>query len=224
MDADEKTTEYNGSDFIPGQTTLPTIVKHYKTKMDHVTDKYLNLTIPFKTGRWIIAAVIALLFILRCVFTSSPFHYVLVMYCLYVYIIVHFLLFITPLGAPQSHSPNEIIPMDSDFMFDDEDGLRLEMLQLPNKADERDDEYKPFIPQLPEFKFWWLFVKSHLICLFLTLFQVFDIPVYWPILFMYLAFVVVLTALDEMKKWKEYGYVPFDFLRKKQNRKTKFDS
>ncbi|GKT31813.1 Retrieval of early ER protein Rer1 like protein [Aduncisulcus paluster] len=189
--------------FFPEDTTLPRLVKTYKARTDRILDKYLNISIPYKQQRWIVLGIYAFLFILRCILSSAPFHYVLVMYCLYVYTIVHLLLVLTPNKMPV------------DMLQDkDEEGLSVDMLRLPTRDDERDDdEYKPFIPKLPEFKFWWLLVKAHTIAFICTFFPILDIPVYWPILIIYLVVVVVSTFSSEYKKWVEYNYVPFDFLR-----------
>ena len=42
---------------------------------------------------------------------------------------------------------------------------------------ETNDEKKPFIRKLPEFKFWYQMTRALIICLFLTLTSMTDIPV-----------------------------------------------
>jgi len=44
------------------------------------------------------------------------------------------------------------------------------------------EEFRPFMRRLPEFKFWLSTMKSTLIAFFCTFFEFFDIPVFWPIL------------------------------------------
>ncbi len=54
-------------------------------------------------------------------------------------------------------------------------------------------EFKPFIRRLPEFKFWYSCLKAVGVSLLLTLFKVFDVPVFWPILLIYFIILFVLT-------------------------------
>lgn len=61
---------------------------------------------------------------------------------------------------------------------------------LPTRANE---EFRPFIRRLPEFKFWYSVVKSSLLSIFLTFFQFFDVPVFWPILVLYFIILFCIT-------------------------------
>ncbi|CAK5085296.1 unnamed protein product [Meloidogyne enterolobii] len=47
------------------------------------------------------------------------------------------------------------------------------------------EEFRPFMRRLPEFKFWLSTMKSTLVAFTCTFFEVFDVPVFWPILVMY---------------------------------------
>jgi len=62
---------------------------------------------------------------------------------------------------------------------------------LPTK---QDDEFRPFIRRLPEFKFWHSATRAIVIGFFCTWFQVFDIPVFWPVLVMYWFILFFLTS------------------------------
>lgn len=62
---------------------------------------------------------------------------------------------------------------------------------LPTK---QDDEFRPFIRRLPEFKFWHAATRAIAIGFFCTWFTVFDIPVFWPVLVMYWIILFVLTS------------------------------
>lgn len=61
---------------------------------------------------------------------------------------------------------------------------------LPTRANE---EFRPFIRRLPEFKFWYSVVKSTLLSIFLTFFHFFDVPVFWPILVLYFIVLFCIT-------------------------------
>lgn len=48
-----------------------------------------------------------------------------------------------------------------------------------------EEEFRPFIRRLPEFKFWLSATKATLLALLATTTRATDIPVYWPILLVY---------------------------------------
>jgi hypothetical protein len=62
---------------------------------------------------------------------------------------------------------------------------------LPTK---QDDEFRPFIRRLPEFKFWHSATRAILIGFICTWFRMFDIPVFWPVLVMYWFILFYLTS------------------------------
>jgi hypothetical protein len=80
---------------------------------------------------------------------------------------------------------------------DDED----EGPSLPTKADE---EFKPFIRRLPEFKFWYYSTRGFLIALGCTFIKAFDIPVFWPILLMYFLMLFGLTMRRQIAHMIRY--------------------
>lgn len=67
---------------------------------------------------------------------------------------------------------------------------------LPTKQDE---EFKPFIRRLPEFKFWFWATRAIGISLVCTCFAIFDVPVFWPVLVMYWLILFVLTSMEPLK-------------------------
>ncbi|CAG5090974.1 Similar to RER1: Protein RER1 (Bos taurus), partial [Cotesia congregata] len=78
--------------------------------------------------------------------------------------------------------------------------------ELPTKANE---EFRPFIRRLPEFKFWYSVTKSTIIALFCTMFELFNIPVFWPILVMYFITLFCITMKRQIKHMIKYRYLPF---------------
>jgi hypothetical protein len=62
---------------------------------------------------------------------------------------------------------------------------------LPTKQDE---EFRPFIRRLPEFKFWYSATRAIAIGFFCTWFEVFDVPVFWPVLVVYWFILFCLTS------------------------------
>lgn len=62
---------------------------------------------------------------------------------------------------------------------------------LPTKQDE---EFRPFIRRLPEFKFWHSATRAVAISFLCSWFEVFNVPVFWPVLVMYWMMLFVLTS------------------------------
>lgn len=63
---------------------------------------------------------------------------------------------------------------------------------LPTKQDE---EFRPFIRRLPEFKFWYSATRALVIGFVCTWFEFFDIPVFWPVLVVYWLILFTLTSM-----------------------------
>lgn len=62
---------------------------------------------------------------------------------------------------------------------------------LPTRKDE---EFRPFIRRLPEFKFWYSATRAIFIAFVCAWFSMFDIPVFWPILVVYWLILFTLTS------------------------------
>ena len=63
----------------------------------------------------------------------------------------------------------------------------------------RDDEFRPFIRRLPEFKFWYALTKAFCVAFVMTFFSLFNIPVFWPILLLYFIALFFLTMKRQIK-------------------------
>jgi len=79
---------------------------------------------------------------------------------------------------------------------------------------QRDDEFRPFVRRLPEWQFWLSSTRATLVALFCTVSEVFDVPVYWPILVIYFFVLFALTMRRQIQHMVKYKYVPFDIGRK----------
>lgn len=99
-------------------------------------------------------------------------------YALGIYLLNLFLAFLQPKFDPS----NEAI--DNEM----EDGAAG---GLPTK---RDEEFRPFIRRLPEFKFWHAATRAVVIAFLCSWFEVFNVPVFWPVLVMYWMILFVLTS------------------------------
>jgi Rer1 family len=68
---------------------------------------------------------------------------------------------------------------------------------LPTKQDE---EFRPFIRRLPEFKFWYSATRAIAFGFVCTWFKVFDVPVFWPVLVIYWLVLFALTSKFLIRK------------------------
>merc|ERR1711997_610924 len=79
-----------------------------------------------------------------------------------------------------------------------------------------DEEFHPFIRRVPEFKFWLAATKSVCIGFAMTLFSLFDIPVFWPILLLYFVVLFTITMKRQIEHMIKFSYIPCDCFKKKR--------
>ncbi|SPO04501.1 probable RER1 protein [Cephalotrichum gorgonifer] len=161
----------------------------------------LDQSTPFVLYRWVTTAVLLVLFFVR-IFVAQGWY--IVAYALGIYLLNLFLAFLSPKFDPVSDA------LDQDM----EDGSAG---GLPTK---NDDEFKPFIRRLPEFKFWYWATRAICIGSVCTLFEVFDVPVFWPVLVMYWFILFFLTMRRQIQHMIKYRYVPFEFGKKKYTKNS----
>ncbi|CAJ0567475.1 unnamed protein product, partial [Mesorhabditis spiculigera] len=147
---------------------------------------YLDKLTPHTGVRWVLAVLTVFAFCLRIFYLQG---FYIVTYALFIYYLNMLLLFLTP-------SIDPALELD-----DDEDGP-----MLPSR---NNDEFRPFMRRLPEFKFWLSMMKSTMIGFFCTFFEVFDVPVFWPILVMYFFILFFLTMKRQILHMIKYRYIPF---------------
>lgn len=123
----------------------------------------------------------------------------IITYALHIYYLNLFIAFLTPKVDPITYD---------DANEDDEDGQTL-----PTSTHQA--EFKPFIRRLPEFKFWWWACRATMIAFSLTFFEMFNVPVFWPILVMYFIMLFVITMKRQIKHMVKHRYVPWTAGKKK---------
>jgi len=99
-----------------------------------------------------------------------------VAYSLGIYLLNLFLAFISPKFDPSLEQ--------DEGMEDGTSGA------LPTK----EEEFRPFVRRLPEFKFWYSSTKAIVIAFVCTWFGAFDLPVFWPVLVVYWLILFALTS------------------------------
>ncbi|KAJ2722450.1 hypothetical protein GGI07_003285 [Coemansia sp. Benny D115] len=158
---------------------------NYQTLLDKST--------PHTGARWTLFGFLLLFFMLRIVLAQGWF---IICYALGIYMLNLFLAFLTPKIDPEMAEEIE----EAEAAEESGPGL------LPTR---NDDEFRPFIRRLPEFKFWLNATKAVLISFICSFFSFLDIPVYWPILLFYWIFLFVITMRRQIEHMIKYRYVPF---------------
>ncbi|XP_017478771.1 PREDICTED: protein RER1 isoform X2 [Rhagoletis zephyria] len=162
-------------------------VKMFFVRLSQMYQSTLDRWTPHTRMRWAGAILLILLFLLR-IFIYQGWY--IVCYALGIYHLNLFIAFLTPKIDP------EFDPYEND-----EDG--------PNLPTRSNEEFRPFIRRLPEFKFWLSITKSTIIGLICTFFDFFNVPVFWPILVMYFITLFCITMKRQIKHMIKYKYLPF---------------
>lgn len=188
------------------EPSQPSAVSKFFHSIQQRYQVVLDKTVPNTLSRWVFTFSLVLFYFIRVYFLQG---WYIVTYALGIYILNLFIGFLSPRIDPSSNS------RDFFEVSDDEDG--------PGLPTQRDEEFKPFIRKLPEFKFWYSCSKSVVIATFCTFFEMFNVPVFWPILVMYFCILFVLTMKRQIKHMIKYRYLPFSHGKRKYQGKADND-
>jgi len=175
-----------------------TAVSAHTSRLARQYQAYLDKSTPYTTYRWVGTAVLLLVFFLRIILGEG---WYIVAYTLGIYLLNLFLAFLQPKFDPS---------LTHDEGLEDGDAN-----SLPTK---QDDEFRPFIRRLPEFKFWHSATRAITIGFLCTWSQIFNIPVFWPVLVVYWLILFSLTMRRQIQHMIKYRYVPFTFGKTKYGR------
>lgn len=196
-------------------------------RLDRQGQLLLDRIAPYKMYRWIGLICLLLLFFVR-MFLLEGFY--IVAYVLFIYILNQFILFLQPkdraalvakaASSGQSNSENSDNGNRSNNNSNSngnsktltEDGENDDGATLPTFDDE---EFRPFVRRLPEFKFWYSTTYASVLAFWATFFSVFDVPVFWPLLLVYFIILFVATMRKQWLDMKKLKYVPWDIGTKK---------
>lgn len=182
---------------------LTSSITHYR----RLYQTYLDKSVPHKFHRWAGLGCLLAVFLLR-VFIAQGWY--IVCYALGIYLLNLFLAFLTPKFDPSLEQEMR----DQDM---EEGGDVLPTSSSNNN--EGDDEFRPFIRRLPEFKFWYNAARATTIAFVCSWFKFLDIPVVWQILLMYFIILFSLTMRRQIQHMIKYRYLPFDLGKMKYGRK-----
>ncbi|KAF8070750.1 retrieval of early ER protein Rer1 [Lyophyllum atratum] len=186
----------SGADPSPAQN----ISAHY-SKLQRQYQQVLDRWTPHVLQRWLSTAGLLALFFLRIVLAQG---WYIVCYAHAIYLLNLLLAFLQPKFDPS---------LQDDLMADEieEGGDSGATSPLPSQ---RDDEFRPFVRRLPEWQFWLSSTRATVVALFCTFSEIFDVPVYWPILVIYFFVLFALTMRRQIQHMIKYKYIPFDIGRK----------
>ncbi|KAL7413473.1 Rer1 family-domain-containing protein [Mrakia frigida] len=195
---------------------------------------FLDRVTPYSTYRWMATAGLLVIFALRVVFGQG---WYIVAYGLSIFLLNIFLAFLQPKFDPsleQDLNEQDVeeggeagsLPTHrtSDLPSLGLGGKFMGMLGVNggassnggggSRGEDGEEDFRPFIRRLPEFKFWLQATRATVISLALTLTRAADIPVYWPILLIYFLTLFGLTMRRQLRHMIKYKYIPFDMGRK----------
>ena len=125
--------------------------------------------------------------------------YYSIVYVLSVFILQKLIEFCTPLGIPNILEENE----DGDDVEFELEGI------LPSNVSD-----KPMLRSLNEFKLWQIISLVVILSIASTYFEIFNFPVFWPLLLIYFLWLAVSTMKKLKKHQKKYKYNWMDFMKK----------
>jgi len=166
----------------------PSVISKFFTSLSQRYQSLLDAWTPHLFGRWIFTLIVFFLFMARVIYYQG---WYIITYALGIYYLNMLIAFLTPKIDPAIYDD-----------FDDEGP------SLPTNANE---EFRPFIRRLPEFKFWYTSTKATVIALFCTFFEAFNIPVFWPILLLYFITLFCITMKRQIKHMIKYRYLPWTY-------------
>ncbi|XP_064598979.1 protein RER1-like [Liolophura sinensis] len=174
------------SDTEPIASQPSVLYKAYR-RISELHQNALDKATPHSGPRWVTCCILLVLYFVRVYWAQG---WYIVTYALGIYLLNLFIAFLTP-------------QIDPALLEDPDDGP-----SLPTKANE---EFKPFMRRLPEFKFWYSASKAIVIATICTFFEVFNVPVFWPILVMYFIILFTITMKRQIRHMIKYRYLPFSY-------------
>ncbi|EAN81051.1 putative endoplasmatic reticulum retrieval protein [Trypanosoma cruzi] len=157
----------------------------FKRKAHLTYQRYLDKTVPHRAMRWAMFGFLLMFYIIRVFFHGG---FYVITYGMGIHLLYLLLLLVTPLA-------------EDEFAEDS---------PLPRTAAGNDGEFRPFVPRVQEFVVWKSMFRVVSICLFLTLFNFLDIPVFWPILLLYFIVLTVTQMGSRIKHMMKHRYVPWN--------------
>jgi hypothetical protein len=123
----------------------------------------------------------------------------IVTYTLGIYLLNLLLAFLSPKFDPAGEEEGA-----SDGLADVATGGANSPSLLPTAGNQ---EFRPFIRRLPEFKFWYFSTRAFTIAFVCAWIKAFDVPAFWPILLVYWIMLFALTMRRQILHMIKHKYV-----------------
>jgi len=149
------------------------------TTVTRYYQKLLDDVNPYVPARWAFTFLLTLLYIFRIWFLGG---WYIITYALAIYILNLLIGFLSPQVDPERE---------------------------PSLPTHKDDEFRPFVRRLPEFKFWYATTRALVIALLCTFISLFNVPVFWPILLIYFVVLFMITMKKQIIHMWKHKYLPF---------------
>ncbi|GAB6019930.1 retention in endoplasmic reticulum protein 1 [Chamberlinius hualienensis] len=175
----------------------PNVITRGFRRFGQIYQKLLDTWTPHHLLRWIATVILGAAYLARVLYLQG---WYIITYALGIYHLNLFIAFLSP-------------KIDPALELDDYEDSGPE---LPTQVNE---EFRPFIRRLPEFKFWYSATKAIVIAMICTCFDAFNIPVFWPILVMYFITLFCITMKRQIKHMVKYRYIPFTHSKPKYRTK-----
>ncbi|XP_073064067.1 protein RER1B-like isoform X1 [Primulina eburnea] len=178
-----------------GESQMSPLAK-WKNDFSKAFQYYLDRSAPHMGYRWLGTLAAAAIYVLRVYYVRG---FYIISYGIGIYILNLLIGFLSPKVDPE-----------------------IEALDGASSPTKDSIEFRPFIRRLSEFKFWYAITKAFCVAFFMTFFSAFDVPVFWPILFLYWVFLFFLTTKRLITHMIKHRYLPFN-IGKQRYASTKFD-
>lgn len=174
-----------------GGTSRPIFRSKHASRFQFLLDS----TVPFVYVRWITLSILIVALMSRIAYVQG---YYIVAYVYWIFFLNQFILFLSP-------------------KFDSTGGRVMSSDDLPPLPTRSTDEFRPFVRRLPEFKFWLYSINATQLSIICTFIEPFNVPVFWPILFMYFITLFLVTMRRQIAHMIRYRYVPFTYGKVRYN-------
>ena len=180
----------NANDINNDSISDASFLNKIKLYFNSIRDKI----IIYRVLRWSFIAVLFTIYFIRILYIQG---YYALTYCIGIHFLNSFIGFISPLEDPEEADLDE------------------GESHLPQRNNE---EFRPFQRKLKEYEFWRIMFWTLIISIPMTFFEVFNIPVFWPLLLVYFILIFVLIMRKQIKHMIKYHYLPWDSGKKTYTR------
>jgi hypothetical protein len=179
-----------------------------RTQLLRRAQSWLDKTTPHPLARWLALGALLALYALRVWRLDGWF---IVTYGLAIYVLNLFIGFISPQADPDADGGGggggggaSVLPISGGGGGGGgAGGARGGLLDA--------SESKGFARKVPEFKFWFAAVRATLTAFCMTCSEVFNLPVFWPILVLYFLVLLVVTLRKQIAHMVKHRYMPCSF-------------